>query len=413
VAFLAKKDIKRISGMNTAYLDNNATTRVDPRVVEAMMPLFSIAYGNPSSMHALGAAAKSAVHRARVSVQDLIGAVQDSEVIFTSGGTESDNLAILSALEASPRRREIVTSAVEHPAVRTLCEFLEQNKGIRVHMIPVDRDGHLDISAYEAALSERIALVTIMWANNETGTIFPVAELAERAKAVGALFHTDAVQAAGKVPIDLKSTAIDMLSLAAHKMHGPKGVGALYVRKGVRFRPQIKGGNHERGRRAGTENTPGIVGFGKAAELAAQHLPEEASRVRALRDRLEQALTHQIRHCFAVGDRDNRLPNTTSIAFEYIEGEGILLLLDRAGIAASLGSACSTGSFEPSHVMRAMKVPDTALHGVVRFSLSRDNTEADIDRVVDVMPGILDKLRAISPFGSQEGAPQTPSQVDA
>jgi cysteine desulfurase len=399
--------------MNTVYLDNNATTRVDPRVVEAMLPLFSVAYGNPSSMHALGAAAKSAVQHARVQVQNLISAAQDSEVVFTSGGTESDNLAILSTLEVSPRRREIVTSAVEHPAVRTLCEFLEQNKGIRVHVIPVDRDGRLDVAAYEAALSDRVALVSIMWANNETGTIFPVAELAERAKAVGALFHTDAVQAAGKVPIDLKSTAIDMLSLAAHKMHGPKGVGALYVRKGVRFRPQIKGGNHERGRRAGTENTPGIVGFGKAAELAAQHLREEASRVRALRDRLEQALTQQIRHCFAVGDRDNRLPNTTSIAFEYIEGESILLLLDRAGIAASLGSACSTGSFAPSHVMRAMKVPDTALHGVVRFSLSRDNTEADIDRVVDVMPGIVDKLRAISPFGSQEGAPQTPSQVYA
>jgi cysteine desulfurase len=399
--------------MNTAYLDNNATTRVDPRVVEAMLPLFSAAYGNPSSMHALGAGAKSAVHGARIDVQNLIGAAQDSEIVFTSGGTESNNLAILSALEVSPRRREIVTSAVEHPAVRTLCQFLEQNRGIRVHVIPVDRNGRLDIAAYEAALSDRVALISIMWANNETGAIFPVAELSERAKAVGALFHTDAVQAVGKVPVDVKTTAIDMLSLAAHKLHGPKGVGALYVRKGVRFRPQIKGGNQERGRRAGTENTPGIVGFGKAAELATRHLPEESTRVHALRDRLEHALTQRIRHCFVVGDRDNRLPNTASIAFEYIEGESILLLLDRAGIAASLGSACSTGSFEPSHVMRAMKVPDTALHGVVRFSLSRDNTDTDIDRVVEVMPGIVDKLRTISPIKPEEEAPHASDRIYA
>ena len=399
--------------MKTAYLDNNATTRVDPRVVEAMLPLFSTEYGNPSSMHTLGAAAKSAVHGARLSVQNLTGAAHDSEIVFTSGGTESDNLAILSALEVSPRRREIVTSAVEHHAVRSLCEFLEQNKGIRVHVIPVDRNGRLDVAAYQAALSDRVAVVSIMWANNETGTVFPVAELAERAREVGALFHTDAVQAAGKLPIDVKSTAIDMLSLAAHKIHGPKGIGALYVRKGVRFRPQIKGGNHERGRRAGTENTPSIVGFGKAAELALQHLSEESTRVRALRDRLERALTARIRHCFAVGDQENRLPNTASIAFEFIEGESILLLLDRAGIAASLGSACSTGSFEPSHVMRAMKVPDTALHGVVRFSLSRDNAEDDVDRVVEVMPGIVDKLRAISPFGGEEAAPQAADRAYA
>jgi cysteine desulfurase len=399
--------------MTMAYLDNNATTRVDPRVIDAMLPLFSVEYGNPSSMHALGANAKSAVHRARVQVQQLIGAEHDHEIVFTSGGTESDNAAILSALEASPRRREIITSAVEHPAVRSLCEFVEQNKGIRVHTIPVDGKGRLDLAAYEAALSERVALISIMWANNETGTLFPVAELAEKAKTVGALFHTDAVQAAGKVSIDVRSTSIDMLSLSAHKIHGPKGVGALYLRKGVRFRPQIKGGNHERGRRAGTENTPGIVGFGRAAELAVQYIGEEGTRVRGLRDRLEAGLTQRIGHCLVTGDTDNRLPNTANIAFEFIEGESILLLLDRAGIAASLGSACSTGSFEPSHVMRAMNIPDTALHGAVRFSLSRDNSGNDVDRVIEVLPGIVTKLREISPFGSQEAAPQASDRVYA
>ncbi len=399
--------------MKTAYLDNNATTRVDPRVLDAMLPHFTASYGNPSSIHALGAEAKSAIHRARIQVQKLIGAEHDHEIVFNSGGTESDNAAILSALEASPRRREIVTSAVEHPAVRSLCEFVEQNRGIRVHTIPVDRNGRLDMAAYDAALSERVALVSLMWANNETGTLFPIAELAEKAKAIGALFHTDAVQAAGKVSIDVKSTAIDMLSLSAHKIHGPKGVGALYVRKGVRFRPQIKGGNHERGRRAGTENTPGIVGFGKAAELAVRYLGEENGRVRGLRDRLEGALTQRIGHCLVTGDIEHRLPNTSNIAFEFIEGESILLLLDRAGVAVSLGAACSTGSFEPSHVMRAMNVPDMALHGAVRFSLSRDNGDEDVDRVIDVMPGIVAKLREISPFGQQEAAPQAPSRTYA
>lgn len=392
--------------MKAVYFDNNATTRVDPRVVEAMLPFFTDQFGNPSSMHAFGAKVGGAVKAARGELQRLLGAEHDHEVVFTSGGTESDNAAILSALEAAPRRREVITSAVEHPAVLSLCSWLEKNRGVRVHLIPVDAKGRLDMAAYEAALSDQVAIVSIMWANNETGTIFPVAELAEKARACGALFHTDAVQAVGKVPIDLKSTAIDMLSLSGHKLHAPKGIGALYVRRGVRFRPQLKGGHQERGRRAGTENTPGIVALGKAAELAAIHMAEENTRVRALRDRLEKGLVQRIGHCFVTGDPDNRLPNTANIAFEYIEGEGILLLLNKEGIAASSGSACTSGSLEPSHVLRAMKIPYTAAHGAIRFSLSRESTDDEVDHVLDVMPGIVAKLRDLSPFWSAEGTPQ-------
>jgi cysteine desulfurase len=392
--------------MKSVYFDNNATTRVDPRVVEAMLPFFTEQFGNPSSMHGFGANVGSALNRARGELQSLLGAEHDHEIVFTSGGTEGDNAAILSTLEANPRRREIITSAVEHPAVLSLCTWLEKNKGIRVHLIPVDSKGRLDLDAYEAALSDRVAIVSIMWANNETGTIFPVAGLADKAKAVGALFHTDAVQAVGKIPIDLKSTAIDMLSLSGHKLHAPKGIGALYVRRGVRFRPQIKGGHQERGRRAGTENTPAIVALGKAAVLATRYLAEENTRVRALRDRLEKGLIQRIGNSFVTGDPDNRLPNTANVAFEYIEGEGILLLLNKEGIAASSGSACTSGSLEPSHVLRAMKIPYTAAHGAIRFSLSRDSTDDEVDHVLAVMPVIVDKLRGISPFWSKEGAPQ-------
>lgn len=389
--------------MKAVYLDNNATTKVDTRVVNAMLPYFTEQFGNPSSMHAFGAQVGGAVKTARGQLQALLGAEHDHEIIFTSGGTESDNAAILSALEASPRRREIITSAVEHPAVLALCAWLEKTKGVKVHVIPVDEKGRLDMAAYGAALSERVAVVSIMWANNETGTIFPVAELAEQAKAHGALFHTDAVQAVGKVAMDLKSTAIDMLSLSGHKLHAPKGIGALYVKRGVRFRTQIKGGHQERGRRAGTENTPAIVGLGVAAELAGRFMAEENGRVREMRDRLEKGLLQRIPNCFVTGDPENRLPNTANVAFEFIEGEGILLLLNREGIAASSGSACTSGSLEPSHVLRAMKIPYTAAHGAIRFSLSRDNTAADVDHVLEVMPGIIDKLRALSPFWSGAG----------
>jgi len=392
--------------MKTIYLDNNATTRVDPKVVEAMLPYFTEQFGNPSSMHAAGSQVSGAIRKAREALASLIGAEFDHEIVFTSGGTESDNAAILSALEANPTRRTLITSAVEHPAVLALAEWLEKNRGINVETIPVDKQGRLDMDAYDAALSEDVAIVSIMWANNETGTIFPVAELAEKAKAVGALFHTDAVQAVGKVPMDLKSSAIDMLSLSGHKLHAPKGIGGLYVRRGLRFRAQIKGGHQERGRRAGTENTPGIVGLGKAAELAALHMNDEQTRVKALRDRLEAGLLQRISHCFVTGDRDNRLPNTANVAFEFIEGEGMLMLLNKEGIAASSGSACTSGSLEPSHVLRAMHIPYTAAHGAIRFSFSRDNGDEDVDRVLDVMPGIVAKLRDLSPFWSQEGAPR-------
>ncbi|WP_237153187.1 cysteine desulfurase NifS [Oryzibacter oryziterrae] len=392
--------------MRTVYLDNNATTAVDPAVLEAMLPYFTEQFGNASSMHAFGSAVGAAIKAARQQVQKLLGAEFDHEIVFTSGGTESDNMAILSALEASPERDEVITSAVEHPAILSTLAHLEKTRGIKVHVIPVDKKGMLDIAAYRAALSERVALVTFMWANNETGTLFPVVELAELAKEVGALFHTDAVQAVGKIAIDLKSTPIDMLSLSGHKLHGPKGIGALYVKRGVRFRSQQKGGQQERGRRAGTENTPGIVGLGKAAELAMLHMDDEATRVAALRDRLEKGILQRVPSCFVTGNPHERLPNTANIAFEYIEGEAILLMLNRAGIAASSGSACTSGSLEPSHVLRAMDIPYTAAHGATRFSFSRFNTDADVDHVIEVVPAIIDKLRAMSPFwaGANEKA---------
>ncbi len=388
------------------YLDNNATTRADPRVVEAMLPFFTEQFGNPSSMHAFGANVGGAVKEARAKVQALLGAEFDHEIVFTSGGTESDNAAILSALEANPARNEIITSAVEHPAILSLCEYLQKSRGVKVLCIPVDGKGRLDEDAYAAALSDKTAIVSFMWANNETGTLFPVARLAEMAREAGALFHTDAVQAVGKVPIELKSTAIDMLSLSGHKLHGPKGIGALYIRRGVRFKSLLKGGHQERGRRAGTENTPAVIGLGKAAELAAANMATDMTRIAELRDRLEKGLSQQIGNSFVTGDPENRTPNTANVAFEYIEGEAILLLLNRAGIAASSGSACTSGSLEPSHVMRAMGVPYTAAHGAIRFSFSRENTGEDVDHVLAVMPEIIAKLRNLSPYWSKDGRAQ-------
>jgi cysteine desulfurase len=284
-----------------------------------------------------------------------------------------------------------------------LCAWLEKSRGTKVHYIGVDSRGRLDVEGYRKALSPRTAIASVMWANNETGTLFPVEALAELAHEAGALFHTDAVQAVGKVPIDLKNSDIDLLSLSGHKLHAPKGIGALYVRKGVRLRPLIRGGHQERGRRAGTENVPAIVGLGAAAALAHAHLDEENTRVKALRDRLEKGLLQRIGNAFATGDVEHRLPNTANVAFEYVEGEGILLLLNKAGIAASSGSACTSGSLEPSHVLRAMKVPYTAAHGAIRFSFSRDNTDDDVDHVLETMPGIIAQLRALSPFWAKEG----------
>ena len=381
--------------MRPIYLDNNATTRTDPSVVAAMLPFFSDQFGNASSAHAFGSDVAQAVREARRSVQGLVGAAFDHEIVFTSGGTESDNTAILSALAVQEGRDEVVTTAVEHPAVLSLVEDLAR-RGIKTHLIPVDTRGRLDIEAYRRALGPRTAIASVMWANNETGTIFPVEFLAKMARSAGALFHTDAVQAVGRISIDLKATEIDMLSLSGHKLHGPKGIGALYVRKGTKFKPLIQGGPQERRRRAGTENVPGIVGLGKAAELAASRLEQERTAVAVLRDRLEQEIL-QLGHCMVLGHIKSRLPNTSNIAFEHLEGEAIIHHLNRAGIAASLGSACASGSMEPSHVLRAMHVPPQALRGAIRFSLSRETTAEEVDRVLQVLPEILSKLRALSP----------------
>jgi cysteine desulfurase len=383
--------------MIVAYLDNNATTRVAPEVVEAMLPYFTEHYGNASSSHGYGATAGEAVKAARRCVQGLLGAEFDHEIVFTSGGTEADNTAILSALEAQRGRDEVVTTAVEHPAVLALCKHLQDAGKAKVQLVPVDGRGRLDLDAFRAALGPRTAIASAMWANNETGTIFPVRALAAAAHEVGALFHTDAVQAAGKMAIDVRAAGVDLLSLSAHKFHGPKGVGALYVRRGVKLAPLLRGGKQERARRAGTENVPGVVGLGKAAELAKGGVGANEARIRDLRDRLERGLLEAVPGCAVAGDPDHRVSNTTNIVFEYLESEAILTHLGRLGVAASSGSACASGSVEPSHVLRAMKVSHTAIHGSIRFSLSRYTDETDIARVLSVLPGVLAKLREQSP----------------
>ncbi len=398
--------------MNPIYLDNNATTRVDPSVVEAMLPYFTEQFGNPSSLHSFGNKVGMALKKARQQVQALIGAEHDSEIIFTSCGTESDSTAILSALKAQPERRELITTTVEHPAVLSLCQHLEK-EGYTVHYLKVDGKGRLDLTEYAKLLSDKVAIVSVMWANNETGTLFPVETMAEMANAKGVMFHTDAVQAVGKLPIDLKSSKIDMLSISGHKLHAPKGIGVLYLRRGARFRPLLRGGHQERGRRAGTENSASIVALGAACEQAMSHMAYENTEVRALRDRLEQGILAQVPNAFVTGDPDNRLPNTCNIAFEYIEGEAILLLLNKQGIAASSGSACTSGSLEPSHVMRAMGIPYTAAHGTVRFSLSRYNTAEEIDRVIAAVPPIVAQLRKLSPYWGENGPIENPEQAFA
>lgn len=388
--------------MAAIYLDNNATTVVDPAVVEAMLPFFTEQFGNPSSMHHFGDQVGRAVVQARRRVQTLLGAEHDSEIVFTSCGTESDVTAIMSALKAQPERREIITTAVEHPAVLTTCQWLEK-EGYTVHYLKVSSKGRLDLDEYRRLLSKKVAIVSIMWANNETGTLFPVETMAEMARAAGVMFHTDAVQAVGKLPIDLKRSCIDMLSLSGHKLHAPKGIGVLYLRRGTRFRPLLRGGHQERGRRAGTENTASIVGLGKAAELAMEHMDYEGTAIRAMRDRLQAGILAAVPCAFATGDLSNRLPNTANIAFEYVEGESILLMLNKEDIAASSGSACTSGSLEPSHVMLAMGIPYTAAHGTVRFSLSRFNTLDEIERVIRVLPPIVERLRKLSPYWGEGG----------
>jgi len=390
--------------MKTIYFDNNATTKVAEEVLEEMQPLFCELYGNPSSMHTFGGQIGRKIAHAREQVAALLGC-DPTEIIFTGCGTESDNTAIRAAVAATPEKRKIITTRVEHPAVLTVCRDLE-NHGYEIMEIGVDRQGRLDLDKLEHELDDNTAMVTIMYANNETGVIFPIDRIAEMVSEKGAVFHTDAVQAVGKIPLNLSKTAIDMLSMSGHKLHAPKGVGVLYVSKGTRLAPFMLGGHQEAGRRAGTENVPGIIGLGKACEMARNNIEQENQHVRRLRDKLEEAILRSCPDSRLNGDKENRLPNTTNISFEYVEGEAILLLLDRYGICASSGSACTSGSLEPSHVMRAMGVPFTAAHGSIRFSLSRYNTEQEVDFTIEHMPAIINRLREFSPFVAEQGGKQ-------
>lgn len=385
----------------TIYLDNNATTQVAPEVMEAMLPYFHDFYGNPSSMHSFGGRVGRKIWEAREQTAALIGAEPD-EIVFTSCGTESDNTAILTALATQPEKRHIVTSRVEHPAVKVLCAHLA-TQGCRVTELPVDKEGLPDLDQYEKSLTPDTAIVSLMWANNETGVLFPVERAAEIARERGIPFHTDAVQAVGKIPISMQANAINMLSISGHKLHAPKGIGVLYLRRGTKFTPFLIGGHQERGRRGGTENTPAIIALGKACELAAQHMDRENTTVKQLRDKLERELLRRIPKSRVNGNLENRLPNTTNISFEFVEGEGILLLMDEFGICASSGSACTSGSLQPSHVLRAMGVPFTMAHGSIRFSLSIYNTEAEIDFVIEKLPPIIERLRAMSPYWQPGG----------
>ena len=383
--------------MKTIYLDNNATTRVADEVIEAIKPFFTERYGNPSSMHFFGGSVAREIANARANMAELLGA-SPHEIVFTSGGTESDSTAILSALNTLPERREIVTTRVEHPAVLNLCKHLARSKGYTVKWISVDKSGMIDMEDVKRAINDKTAIVSAMWANNETGVMFPVVEIAEIAAGHGALMHTDAVQAVGKVPINLSKTNINFLSLSGHKLHAPKGIGALYIKKGTRFSPFMIGGHQESSRRGGTENVPGIVGLGEAARLAMNNFNEENTRVKKMRDRLQQGLLDKVSQARVNGRPESRLPNTLNIGFEFVEGEAILMRLDDKGICASSGSACTSGSLEPSHVLRAMGVPFTAVHGSIRFSLSRYNTEDEIEFVIEETPRIIETLRAMSPF---------------
>lgn len=382
--------------MELVYLDNNATTMVSPEVTAAMLPYFGELYANPSSMYAFGGKVAAAIDIAREQVAELIDA-EPSEILFTSSGSESDNTAFWSALQSFPEKRHIVTTRVEHPAILNVCKYWER-KGYHVAYLGVDRKGRLDLDEYKNSLHDNTALVSIMFANNETGNIYPIREMAEIAKERDILFHTDAVQAAGKIPISMKEIPVDMLSLSGHKIHAPKGIGVLYIRRGTKFRSFIRGGHQERGRRAGTENVPYIVGLGVAALLSKEFMNYEEHNVANLRNQLEKEILQRVPDCMVNGDIENRTPNTTNISFKNIEGEAILLMLDRLGIAASSGSACTSGSLEPSHVLRAMGVPFNYAHGSIRFSLSRYTTPEEIQYVANNIPNVIDTLRKLSPF---------------
>jgi cysteine desulfurase len=390
--------------MNTIYFDNNATTCVAPEVRDAMMPFLSDLYGNPSSMHAFGGQIAKHIKEAREKIAAFIHA-DPSEIVFTSCGTESDNMAIHGSAEVLGPQAKVITSRVEHPAVLGPCRRL-RDMGFREVEVPVDHVGQLDLDALREFLrGGGPTIVSLMWANNETGVVFPIEKIAAIVKEAGAVFHTDAVQAAGKIPIDVSKLPVDMLSLSGHKLHAPKGIGVFYLRRGTRLKTYMLGGHQENGRRGGTENVPYIVGLGKAVELAAASMEEERRHLTRLRDKLESGLLATCPDARVNGDPASRLPNTTNVSFEYIEGEAILYHMSDLGICASTGSACAAGSLEPSHVIRAMGVPFTAVHGSVRFSLSRYNTEAEVDYVLEHVPKIVSKLRALSPFGKGDTLP--------
>ncbi len=382
-------------GQPLCYLDNNATTQVAPEVLEAMLPFLRERWGNPSSAYLFGHQLMADLDRARGQVAALLNA-DASEIIFTSCATESINTVFHNALLTQPGRRHVITTAVEHSATMKCCAQLEQ-RGVRVTYLPVDSGGALDLARLDEALTDETALASIMLANNETGVMFPVAEAARRCRERQVLFHTDAVQAPGKAPLDVRSWGVDFLSLSAHKLHAPKGIGALFARRGVKFQPYLAGGGQERGRRAGTENVAGMVAFGRAAELAREELARDIPRLRALRDRLEAGILERIPGTVRNGALEPRLPNTANLAFSGVEAEGMLLLLDQAGICVSSGSACTTGSLDPSHVLIAMGCAAARARGSLRFSFGRYNREADVDRVLEKLPGMVERLRELAP----------------
>ncbi|MHC4183761.1 MAG: cysteine desulfurase NifS [Planctomycetota bacterium] len=392
--------------MKLVYADNNATTRVNDDVLEEMLPYFKEYYGNPSSVHTFGRQVAGKIDIARERVANLLGA-DTSEIVFTSCGTESNNNAIHCSLEANPKKRHVVTTKAEHPAVLNVCRYFGKH-GYEVTELGVDKDGMLDLDELRDSIKDNTAIVSIMHANNETGVVFPIEEIGKIVKEKGVLFHCDAVQAIGKIPVNLKNSYIDLLSLSGHKLHAPKGIGALYIRKGVRIDPLIIGGHQEDNRRSGTENVPYIIGLGKACELAKEFIKEEQMCVKGLRDKLEKGIMDKISNVKINGENATRLPNTSNISFEYIEGEAILLLLDMAGIASSSGSACTTGSAEPSHVLQAMGIPPSQSRGAIRFSFSRYNTDDDIDYILEKLPPIIKRLQDLSPvFEDSQHAAKT------
>nr|MDQ6939941.1 cysteine desulfurase NifS [Verrucomicrobiota bacterium] len=377
------------------YLDNNATTQLDPAVLEEMRPFLEKFYGNPSSGYQFGAQVREAVELARDRVATLLGCLPN-EIIFTGCGTESNNTALNAALQLDPARQHIVTSTVEHSAINKHCEQLVR-RGCAVTNLAVDENGNLDLDEFENAIQPDTAIVSLMWANNETGVLFPIEKLAEIAHRKRTLFHTDAIQAVGKIPIRLAETKINFLSLSGHKLHAPKGVGALYLNRRAAFRPTLFGGSQENGRRAGTENVASIVGLGKAAERAAEELADEQTRIRAMRDRFEEAILATVPESYVNGDRKARLPNTSSLSFAGIESDAALVMLDQQNLCCSAGSACRTGSLEVSHVLRAMNLAPERLRGSLRFSFGRFNTEADLEKALAIVPRVIAKLRAMSP----------------